>query len=351
MQKTKTSTLKKLFALALDLGGIIIMLGGISLDMLQNNTSHLGIGAAQIAAILFGLGMTVASSLIRQPQSIWIAMWSTKLPSSMFFFISVVLLGINTIGCLIPLRNPDVYQNWPHGGKDRSVALTREQVYAQMNRNAKIDEQYPKYTKRLTQLIYDGTIHYWGDQIEDNAFNHKIPIYENYIIYALSQLRADEQLYEFCKAERAIDRAVSVCSQSSRILANLLIRNRVRANIVGLDGHVVVRARVDKDTDQWWILDADYGVVIEHDIDEVAINLELVRKAYQKQGYDEETIETVANIYAPEGNQILDTKLDCSLEKHYYLTKWYLPIIGLLPFVLFLSVYMVRKRQFTTYEG
>ena len=278
MQKNTIRTLKTLLALALDLGGILIMLGAISLDLFQKNTTNLGIGTAQSAAIITGLGFTIASSFLEQQRSSWAAMRSTKLPSSILFVISAGLLVINIIGVLIPLRNPTVYQTRSHGGMQRKVNLTAEQVYAQMDRNAAIDEQYPEYTKRLTELIYDGTTHLWGDQVEDNSYHHRLPFYENYLIYTLSRLRGDEQFYEFCKAERAIERAVSVCSQSSKILANILLRNKVKANIVGLDGHVVVRARVNKETDEWWILDADYGVVIEADLDEVTANPNLFEK-------------------------------------------------------------------------
>lgn len=321
------------------------MLGAISLDLFQKNTTNLEIGTAQSAAIIIGLGFTIASSFLEQQRSSWAAMRSTKLPSSILFVISAGLLVINIVGVLIPLRNPAVYQTRSHGGMQRKVNLTAEQVYAQMDRNAAIDEQYPEYTKRLTELIYNGTTHLWGDQVEDNSYHHRLPFYENYLIYTLSRLRGDEQFDEFCQAERAIERAVSVCSQSSKILANILLRNKVKANIVGLDGHVVVRARVNKETDEWWILDADYGVVIEADLDEVTANPNLVREAYQKRGYNEETVALLVDIYTSANNRILDTKLVCSLENYYYRLKWYLPLLGLLPLMLFVPVHIVRQQR------
>jgi hypothetical protein len=345
MPKDTNRIFKTLLAIALDLGGIILMLAAISLDLFQKNTTHLGIGTVQVIAIIIGLGFTVASSFLQEERPIWKAMRSAKLPSSILFAISVGLLVINIVGLLIPLRNPAVYKPRSHGGIERKVELTAEQVYAQMDRNAAIDEQYPEYTKRLTNLIYDGTIHLWGDQVDNNKYHHRLPLHENYLIYFLKHLGRDETYYEFCKAERAIKRAVSVCSQSSKIMANILLRNKVKANIVGLDGHVVVRARVNKETDEWWILDADYGIVIQADLDEITANPHLVREAYRQRGYNEEAIELLTNIYTSTDNRILDTKLVCSLENYYYRLKWYLPLLGLLPLMLFVPVHYVRQRQ------
>jgi hypothetical protein len=153
----------------------------------------------------------------------------------------------------------------------------------------------------------------------------------------------DNRPYEFCRAEKAVERCVSVCSQSSKILANILIRNRVRANIVGLDGHVVVRARVDKEADEWWILDPDYGVVIHNDLDEIAKHPEIITNAYKAQGYDDLVIFNLSDIYEPEGNEIIDEVLRCDEEEHLYLLKWLLPLIGIFPFLTYLIYHYYLK--------
>ena len=170
-----------------------------------------------------------------------------------------------------------------------------------------------------------------------------MPVHENFIIYFSNLITGDQQNYEFCRAERAIERATYVCSQSSKILADILGRNRVPAHIVGLEGHVVTRARVDKETDEWWLLDADYGVVIEHDIDEVESNLEFVQEAYEEQGYSQSVIDLLIEIYGPEGNDIIDENHECGKEDHLYLLKWLIPILGLLPFTFFVIIHQFQK--------
>lgn len=336
------SPLKKLLVFILDFAGIILMLGAISLDLLQNS-SHYAIGTFQVILALVGFGLAFSGNFLVDSQDSWKSKLIQNSPGLLVFCISALLLIINLAGMLIPLRNPDVYGGIEFGGKVREPQFSAEQVYTQMNRIAEIDEQYPEYAHRLTQLIFDGTVHYWEEYEAGNPYNLRVPLRENFLIYFSRLLRGERENYEFCRAERAIERAASVCSQSSKILADILGRNRVKAHIVGLEGHVVVRARVNNETDEWWLLDADYGVVIKHDIDEVEANLELVREAYTKKGYGETVVETLVAIYGPEDNQIIDENLECEQEDHYYLLKWWLPVLGLIPFPMFLLVNRLRS--------
>ncbi|MBL7164524.1 MAG: hypothetical protein ISS57_18210 [Anaerolineales bacterium] len=345
MANDKTTSIKKFLAFSLDILGIVLIMGAVSLDLVQNDSGLYEIGTLQMAGIAFGVILTLISSFIIRPSSLSNAIQFTKLPSFAIFVVSTLLLVISLIGLAFPLRNPDVYQGIEYAGKVRTPQYSAEEVYTQMDRIDSIDEQYPEYAKRLTQLIFDGTVHYWEEGLEDNAYNLRIPIYENYLIYFLNLLQGVNGNYEFCKAERAIERSASVCSQSSKILADILGRNRVPAHIVGLEGHVVARARVDKETDQWWILDADYGVVIEHDIDEIETNPILVQQAYEVQGYSQRVIDILVDIYGPGGNSIIDENLQCEGEDHVYLLKWLIPLLGILPFTIFIAIHQIQKEK------
>jgi len=342
MLKAFVTKFDKPIVIFLDLSGIAIMLGAISLDLIQN-TDYFAIGTSQIFLGLVGFGLTLIGNIILTHQTPWKSKLIVKIPSLVVFTISLLLLLINLVGVLIPLRNPAVYEGFSFGGKFRQPIYSANEVFEQMNRNADIDEQYPEYVKRLNQLIFDGTVHYWEENEPSNRFNLRVPLRENFILYFTHLLRGDRANYEFCRAERAIERATCVCSQSSKILADILGRNRVKAHIVGLEGHVVVRARVSNEANTWWILDADYGVIIEYDIDELEDDLELVREAYLDQGYSESVVDTLVEIYGPEDNQIIDENLQCEQEDHLYLLKWLLPILGLIPFPMFLFVNRLRK--------
>ncbi len=343
MSNERRDLVKRYFSITLDALGIVLILGAASLDLIQNRTELYEIGTLQIAVIVMGVFLTLISSWLIPPGTVKQAMRSTKLFSFILLTISMILFAINLIGLALPLRNPAVYQGIEYAGKIRYLEYSAEEVFAQMNRIEEIDEQYPEYVKRLNQLIFDGTVHYWPEFEEDNAYNLRIPIHENYLIYFINLIQGENDNYEFCQAERAIQRSTCVCSQSSKILADILGRNRVRTHIVGLEGHVVARARVDRETDEWWILDADYGVVIEHDIDEIEANPELIREAYQAQGYGESTIKNLIDIYGPEGNETIDINHQCSKENHLYLLKWLIPALGVLPFASFVLINNLRQ--------
>jgi RPA family protein len=344
MANSKTHFIFKPLAFALDIVGIIAILVATSLDIIQNDSGIYKIGNQQIAIIVVGMALTVLAGSIIHHATIWEAVRSTKMPSFVMFVASILIFSTNLTGFFLPLRNPAVYEGIDYAGVERKVNYSAAEVYAQMDRIEEIDEQYPEYVKRLTQLIYDGTVHYWKYE-ENNVFNLRIPPHENYLIYFMQLKQGELANYEFCRSERAIERAVSVCSQASKIMADILLKNRVRAQIVGLEGHVVTRARVDNKTEEWWIVDADYGVVIEHDLDEIEANLDIVREAYQKHGYNDQIIENLVDIYGAADNQIIDKNLKCTQEDYLYLLKWLIPILGLLPFSMFMIMHFTRRKR------
>ncbi len=329
--------LRKPLALLFELVGIICIFGALSLDLIHNPSNSYGIGTIQTLGVMVGF-ITVILSGILAPREAHPA----KSVSALVFALGIILLLINLSGVLIPLRGAGVYDEIEYAGYARTVQHRAKDVYAQINRNAAIDEQYPEYVKRLNKLIFESTVHYWPES-GDPAFRLRVPLRENYLIYFEQLLHGKRDNYEFCRAERAIERAVSVCSQASKILTDILTRNRVKAHIVGLEGHVVVRARVDKDNDIWWILDADYGVVIEYDIADIEANPEIIRPFYAAQTYSGAVIDSLVGIYSREGNRVIDENLECEAEDHSYLLKWMLPVVGLIPLPMYILIGRVRK--------
>ena len=344
MANIKTHPLIKFLAIALDIIGIFVVFVAATLDIIKIDSILYKIGTQQIVVIVMGLALTMIAGAIIRHATIGEAIRSTKMPSFAIFVVSIFIFLVNLTGLILPLRNPAVYEGINFAGIDRKVQYSAAEVYSQMDRIEEIDEQYPEYVKRLTQLIFDGTVHYW-EYDHNNAFNLRIPLHENYLIYFTQLKHGDSANYEFCQAERAIERAASVCSQASKIMADILVKNRVRTQIVGLEGHVVTRARINNKTEEWWILDADYGVVIEHDLDEIEANLDFVREAYQEHGYTDQVIANLVEFYGAEDNQIIDKKLQCAKEEYMYLLKWLIPILGFLPLSLHLILHFLQNKS------
>ena len=154
-----------------------------------------------------------------------------------------------------------------------------------------------EYITNLNEAVHQGIAHYWRDE-GINKYNLRIPFYENYLLFIASYLAPEEYLkYEFYDYRRAIERGVGLCSQQAIIVSEILLEKRIPSFIIGLSGHVVLRAQVDADRDEWWVLDPDYGVVIPHDIDIIEKNPKIIRSFYAQAGYKPKTIDSLGKIY------------------------------------------------------
>ena len=124
---------------------------------------------------------------------------------------------------------------------------------------------------------------------------------------------------------------------------------KIEAVIVGLHGHVVVMALIDEIADQWWTLDPDNGVVIEHVINEIEEDPGIISDYYSRKGFKYKTIRSMINVYKRPGNQIYKGTADY-LKTNYrfefisYILIWLIPSFMALPFVL----YMIKKRLNST---
>ena len=234
-----------------------------------------------------------------------------------------LLLGLNVAGSFIPLRRPDLQNEL--GGRPE---LT-EPSWEAFSRTGQ--EPVRDYVTRLTNLVHLSTVHYWDDEGIDK-YHLRVPVYENYLLFIASYLKPKEyRKYEFCNYQKALDRAVGLCSQRSIILAEILRRNGVGSRIVGFEGHVVATAQIDKDHDIWWVADPDYGVVIDRDVAEIQKDSEVIKPFYSKRGYDAETIRNLTRIYALPATIFASTKEYRTWKVYYfeylsYVFIWIIPV-------------------------
>lgn len=248
--------------------------------------------------------------------------------------VGTLLLGLNTIGLFIPLRNPELHHE---PKRYKGPTLTEPQFLALSSRQ---DETVENYVKRLSRLVQESTVHYWKDE-GMSKYHIRVPVYENYLLYLASYLNPDEyRKYEFCNYRKAIDRGVALCSQRAIILSQILDQNGIDSRIVGLNGHVVVEAQVDKANDTWWVADPDYGVVINRDIAAIQKDSEVIRPDYLIRGYDVKTIDNLSRIFRTEQRIYRNVKeyRDWKVYDFEYLSYfliWMIPIAlicpGLLP--------------------
>jgi len=234
----------------------------------------------------------------------------------------------------VSLRNPDIYSERGTNFKE-DITLTEEEVYRLI---VKRDEPDSAYVLRLNSAVNKGLAHYWRDEGIDK-YHMRVPIYENYVLYFLSYIYPGPyRKYEFYDYRKAINRGIGMCSQCAIILSQILNEKGIPCKIVGLGGHVVAMAQVDRRNDRWWVLDADLGVVIKHSIAEIERHPAIVGPCYAAQGYDAQTANDMVRVYGKEDNVIWESVAEYSGVKYYiergsYIALWGIPLVALLPLV------------------
>lgn len=240
---------------------------------------------------------------------------------------AVPMLLLNLYGTFTSLRHENV--------ADLGVSLSYRDVMRQVAKRP--DESSESYVIRLNGLVHRGTAHYWQTK-EPFKYNVRLPVWENYLLYAGGLVRPDifGGAYELANHRKALERGVGLCSQRTIILVGLLSDQGITAHPVGLEGHVVARVAVG---DKWYIADPDYGVVLPYDLPELESDPMLVRQYYS--AIDD--VETVVQVFAPEGNTIWPPGVRGMYAYHpnamkvYYVERlsyvgiWVLPALLLLP--------------------
>lgn len=260
------------------------------------------------------------------------------------FILGVGLLIINIAGLFISLRNESIYQ------EKAGINLTETQMYQMINEPV---NNRKEYITNLNDAVHKGIAHYWRDA-GINKYNLRIPFYENYLLYIASYLDPEEYLkYEFYDYRRAVERGVGLCSQQAIIVSEILLEKGIPSFIIGLSGHVVLRAQADAKRDEWWVLDPDYGIVIPHDIDIIEKNPKITRSFYAQAGYKLKTIDSLGKIYEKTEGYVVRSKPGAKgyrikryrAEHIFYFLKWILPFIFIITSVI---LFIKRRRILTT---
>ena len=249
------------------------------------------------------------------------------------FACGIGLLCLNGIGQLLSLRNSDVYGL--HEGTPMAATLDYPTAREQLQRKA--GENDRDFAVRVTGVVNGAMAHYWKDEGID-AFNLRVPIWENHLFWIAGLLWPERfRRWEFADIDKALERGVGLCSQHAIILNQVLWDNGIESHIVSLGAHVVVTARVAPR--DWYLLDADYGVVLPHNLNVIANRPELIRPYYFEQGYKAERVAILEATYRPEKNRIFNTANGTYIlryrgwERLFYLGIWVLPALLMLPFV------------------
>jgi len=264
--------------------------------------------------------------------------------------VGVLLLSINILGSFHPLRSPDIYQQ--KTGFLNDLSMDVKDAYKIIDKK---NENVKDYVKEVTFAVSQTILHYWEDDKIDE-FHIRIPWYENYLYFVMEKLGwFATPGHEFCNPRRALDRGVGLCTQVSITLSKILESKGIENKVIAFKEHTIVTALVDKEKGEWWILDPDYGVTLEGNLDDVSVNFDLLyRKEYEKVKYRsndvvaiEKLVDNLREIYK---NQDYGLDMDlyiettCELERKAYFLKLFLPILSLLVGFILRIIFFRKKR-------
>ena len=261
----------------------------------------------------------------------------------LFLGLGIFLTGLNFLGFLIPLRNADIY-NEEDNYFSNDIIHTEDELLHELEVLKNKNETDKEFIIKANKAVHDGIAHYWKDAGIDK-YKLRIPIYENYILYFASYFYPEKfKKYEFSTIEKAIERGVGLCSQHALILSKVLENNGIDAAIITLPRHVVVTAKVN-DANEWWVVDPDFGVIIEKSIQEIEKTPSLVSPVYAAKGYDTFIVNALTETYGSVLS-IHKSAKEYSGIKRYYFEKLAYVLIWVLPLILIsFAIYLSRKQR------
>jgi len=264
-------------------------------------------------------------------------------PAFILFILALLLIINNLIGVFVNLRNEDIFNE--NFSNKFGIKLTEEQFYDELEKIFESDQSDSFKAVNTSLLVNKSLAHYWRDE-GINKYNLRIPVYENYILWALSYINKKEyQKHEFFNWKKAIERGVGLCSQHAIIVSEILNKNGINSKIIGLSGHVI--ATSDIKNNKWIILDPDYGVNVPFNIKDIEENPDIIAPYYSEEGYDTSRVNVLKRIFGKEGNRIVENAgVYCGksgrVEKMSYWIIWIIPLILAIPFMIQLAGGKIR---------
>ena len=222
-------------------------------------------------------------------------------------FLGGGLLLLNASGWVLPLRNTAMYSD-PALEYKNDVSLS----YQEFLEKEKALPKSPRapYVKALTQLVSQSMAHLWSDP-ERFKYRLHVPAYENFILYVGGYLMPERyRMYEYVRWKKALERGAGACSQHAIIIKGILDERNIPASIIGLHGHVANLVQISESPETWRVVDADYGVVVEHSLEAIEKKTALINPYYQAAGFGGEYLTKLNAAYAAEGNLVLGKLTD-----------------------------------------
>jgi hypothetical protein len=278
--------------------------------------------------------------------------------------IGMLLVGLNVAGLVGSLRSPHLGNPDFHGGAYGPNDLTLDAETALHQLQRQVGESSLAYVRRATSVVSQSMMHFWWYSGAKQLHMH-VPASENAILWLLGEVRDQEWRYHYVDYRKAIERGIGMCGQVSQALTGVLRDANIDARVVQLDGHTVVTAEVAPGN--WFVLDADFGVVAPYSLPEIEQRTALMVPLYTRAiealdpsfGQSAQVFaEEIAKMYDPAGNFIEPKGANMMMgeeyaarEKFAYELKWAIPVGLLLVFCTWAALEWLAGSHMRTPPG
>lgn len=185
-----------------------------------------------------------------------------------------ILMGANLAGVVMPLRAPTLAgTQGGYGAHDLRYSYSE----AVRRLGWRADDTPAAFAARANDTVSGAVLHFWTES-RFREFRIVLPLWENWLIRLLGQIRPAFTEYIFWDPWKTIERGVGTCGHVASALVGILRERGIDARMVTLFGHVVVTAEVAPGV--WHIFDPDLGVVIPHDLPTLQQREDILRQAY-----------------------------------------------------------------------
>ena len=206
------------------------------------------------------------------------------------------------------------------------------------------DESDEAYARRLTLALANGIAHVEWLMYDPDTFHQRVPVWENFILYLMGVVTSipEYERYHFSDPYRSLARGIGICGDASMTLSGLLDEQGIPNTIITVPGHVMVEAQLP---DKTLLLDADFGVVLEHGVAYYQQQPEALALAYQAQlGRVNDGELMIANELKNVGYQVWNGTSHFITKKYYfekfaYVAKWLFPALMVL-----IPLWWMRRR-------
>lgn len=249
------------------------------------------------------------------------------------FLGGILLLILNGIGFIVPLRAPELgtYEDFARSGTIAyGDALQRLSALDPANR--------VELVTQATHVFHEAMVQINLEDIREKGFAHygmRVPARENYLLYGLSFLKPDTYRdYEFCSYRKALARGTGRCGQQALALVDFLVGHGLKTGFVSIKNHTLATAEVAEGV--WYLLDPNFGGVVPFDLEQAERDPLAVLPYYWS---DAARTRRIQEHYAADGNFVYYGGPGARYGRAYpiervaYLMKWVLPLLLMAPFL------------------